>query len=347
MRRRLALIILVLLLGLTQSPVARANDAVLGGKGMSVYPISSPTVQMVSEKVDIEVKEGRSFVSAEFNFKNHGEAVNLLMGFPQGSPPEAEGEFVGDRDLHNFTVEINGQSLKVEPRSGIGPEASEFSDLKYDRWYTWQVNLGPGETARVRNTYWVTNTFDSSGGQLVNYILRTGSVWQDKIEKVELTISVLGTLPYLNQLFSPDFSYQPTSVEIERDRTIVKYILRELEPDRDINLYFLPSSALVMVYQQDPGPLGELARAYAGRDFQRSAELAGKLMAEVSEPWVKGELVQLQGSSLYLLGQWERARSCFAAAGENDPAAAIYLSLIARELGDVHSEEKALLKLNS
>ncbi|MDH7479590.1 MAG: S-layer homology domain-containing protein, partial [Syntrophomonadaceae bacterium] len=240
---------------------------------------------------------------------------------------------------------VNGQSLAVEPRPGIEPEAPELSDLRYNRWYTWQLNLGPGETARVRNTYWVTNTFDSIGGQQVNYILRTGSVWQDKIEKAELTISILGTPPYLNQLSCPDYSYLPTSVEIKGDRTIIRYILRELEPDRDINLYFLPGSALVLVYQQDPGPLGELARAYAGRDFQRSAELAEKMMAAAPQPWVKGELVQLQGSSLYLIGQWERARSCFEAAGENDPAAALYLALIARGLGDARYEEKALLKL--
>ncbi|MDH7480272.1 MAG: hypothetical protein QHH02_09695, partial [Syntrophomonadaceae bacterium] len=110
MQMRLALIILALLSGLALSPAALADDAVLGGRGVSVYPISSPTVQMVSEKVEIEVREGRSFVTTEFYFKNQGEAVNLLMGFPQGSPREEAGEMAGDRDLHDFTVEVNGQS---------------------------------------------------------------------------------------------------------------------------------------------------------------------------------------------------------------------------------------------
>jgi len=38
------------------------DDAVLGGKGNTVYPIFDTSVKMLGENVYIEVKDGKSFV---------------------------------------------------------------------------------------------------------------------------------------------------------------------------------------------------------------------------------------------------------------------------------------------
>lgn len=183
-------IVLYLIFFLMTSSVS-ADDAVLGGKGNTVYPIYDTQVEMLSEQVDIEVKGDKSFIRCEFLFRNTGEKERVMAGFPAYGtlPPSEEREAFGDDiKIYDFKTYVDGKEVKVGLKKGLKEEGNNKEGMYYANWYVWEMTFEKAQVRRVVNTYWVKNGYDSIGGKMIEYVLETGSTWKNSIGYGKITM---------------------------------------------------------------------------------------------------------------------------------------------------------------
>lgn len=100
-KRIIALLLAACLIALALPETALADDATLGGTGISVYPIFDTDVEMEKEIIDIVVKDGCSYVTCQFWFHNTGKSCDLLVGFPTQYPGyyESQEQFDEEKQL--------------------------------------------------------------------------------------------------------------------------------------------------------------------------------------------------------------------------------------------------------
>ncbi|AOT69721.1 tetratricopeptide repeat protein [Geosporobacter ferrireducens] len=222
---------------------AYADDTVLGGTGQTVYPIFDTNVKMMSEQVDIHVRDGKSYVQCTFLFHNTGETEKLLMGFPAyGTLPPREGREAFDDDvgLYAFKSYIDEKEVGVEVRKGLQQKGNNVDPLYYPNWYVWEMEIKKGEIKKVVNSYWMHNTYDSTGGETIQYVLKTGATWKGEIEYGKITI--VFDDPVSPQNFSIlDYELYQSNKNVQvfihpEDKSFIWEFYR-LEPDFDIGLY--------------------------------------------------------------------------------------------------------------
>ncbi len=211
--------------------VANADDAALGRRGETVYPISSQQVRMMAEEVRLKVRPLETLVDVTFTFTNAGAAQDVLMGFPVGRPGNYER---GDFELHDFQTWVDGKRIPAQREKGSKPvetpAGEDHHNLDYPEWYTWTVKFDAGETHTVRNTYRAVNFHTSNGFASTGYILRTGKVWQDTIGSAVVRVSFDGVLPGEITGVSPA-SYRWVGEEMV-------WGFKDFEPNRDVQLVF-------------------------------------------------------------------------------------------------------------
>ena len=240
MKRSILLFILILFCSTRNT---YADDAVLGGSGQTVYPIFDTSVKMMSEQVDIHVKDGKSYVQCTFLFHNTGETEKVQMGFPAyGTLPPREDRQAFDDDvgLYDFKSYIEGREVKTEIRKGLQQEGHNLDPLYFPNWYVWEMEIKKGESKRVVNSYWMHNTYDSMGGEMIQYVLKTGATWKGEIEYGKITVSF--EEPFLPQNFNI-FDYglyennKNVRVTINPEEKAIVWEFYVLEPDFDIGIY--------------------------------------------------------------------------------------------------------------
>ena len=238
-------LICYLVLFLLTTGFAHGDDGVLGGKGNTVYPIFDTAVTMLGENVTIQVAEGRSYVRCEFLFRNTGKSEKTMVGFPaHGTMPDVEDRegFDDDPKLHDFKTFVNGREIPVTLKKGLKEEGNNKDSMYYPNWYVWELEFKENEIHKVVNTYWVMNSYDSMGGEAINYVLRTGATWK-------------GNIPYGRITMAFDTVFDPQDINIwnyqdyRDNRNIMLQVLPEekkliwefydLEPTYDIGIYRL------------------------------------------------------------------------------------------------------------
>ncbi|MBS3994321.1 MAG: hypothetical protein KGZ33_00880 [Alkaliphilus sp.] len=238
--RRLISFLVILLFAME---FAYANDAVLGGKGNTVYPIYDTSVKMLGENVSIKIVDGRSYIRCEFLFINTGKSEKLMVGFPAyGTLPVTEDRvgFEDDLKLYDFKAYVNGKEIPVTIKKGLEEEGNNKDDMYYPNWYVWELEFEENEIHRVVNTYWVKNSYDSMGGQSIDYVLRTGSTWKGNISYGKITME-------LETVFDPQDIVITNFQDYKDNENIRLQVLPEekkliwefydLEPDFDIGIY--------------------------------------------------------------------------------------------------------------
>ena len=186
-------VILVILFVLTVS--VQANDASMGRKGETVYPMEETDVRMVSEDIYVKYNVGsRSVVTCEFVFENAGEAKTVLMGFP--AEEKIWNEIMTEKEqvrLNNFTAALNGTPIEVSEVSGSELDG-EFA--RYTSWYVFEVPFEAGQTLTMTHEYDIVFTSYSTGGTQVGYILTTGSTWNGNIGHTKVTFDFSDMNPW-------------------------------------------------------------------------------------------------------------------------------------------------------
>jgi hypothetical protein len=169
-----------------------------------------PTISMVSEYVDAEMKLDYTAVSAEFTFKNNGAATEVMMYFPldeeylaldsdnfdlieeylaseynvTAEDPVSEMVLPNPKD---FTVEVGDTNVPVElvAKNSLTTNHDQLSISKYARW---SVSFAEDEEKKVTCKYsapYAPESFSWKGQptstRTFKYVLYTGSSWAGPI----------------------------------------------------------------------------------------------------------------------------------------------------------------------
>ncbi len=223
---------------------AMANDATLGGTGITVYPIYDTDVVMEEEIIDILVKDGKTYVDCQFFFYNPCEKTTLLVGFPTQQPGGYESQESLNAEisqdyydefniaqLHRFKTFINGKRVPVEVKKGLKPEGNNTEELYFPQWYTWNMTIEKDERLKVVNSYYMENGFGSEDDEWTEYILRSGATWSGTVGKITVRMRFDG--------YKRESIYfvgmKPTYID---DKGTAIWKAENIEPQEDIEATF-------------------------------------------------------------------------------------------------------------
>lgn len=201
----------ILLIAVTSSQKALANAAQPGvwNAGGTVftmlYPEDSLTfkkVQMQQERIYIQLYKGYAVVKGVYRFRNtSNEKLHFKMGYPVNGI-----YFGGGVDLNQVTLDSLSQfkikaknewlSLLEQPNGDYG-KINSFSD----NWKVWEMAFAPEESQTVE-VYFIVNTnnagvrngYNSERKNAFIYLLESGSVWKNPIEKGNFYVQLMDGL---------------------------------------------------------------------------------------------------------------------------------------------------------
>lgn len=186
-----------------------------------LYPEDSATfkkVQMQREQIFVQLYKGFAVVKGVYLFKNHSnEKLNFKMGYP------VNGIFSGGAknlnqirmdSLSAFKIFENEVQIPVlrEPREQHVGNFQSFSE----NWYVWKMDFEPGQSRKVE-VFFIVSTNDGSVSKGYSkehynaflYLLESGSVWKNPIEKGDFYIQLKdGLTPKDIHGLSQNFNFQ-------------------------------------------------------------------------------------------------------------------------------------------
>ena len=172
-----------------------------GGNSATIYPLQDNNIQMVSEKIELEIdttnKENRDRWNVEitFEFKNHGPKTLIDMAFPDPSYADNfmrhdyyEGRLDTSLYLTNFEAyELNKKTYKpIIRKSTTNPNLPDIPE--YSSVYTWSVPFDSGQTKTIINKYNIKTNSYSTGHKALTYVLKTGALWKGDIKDFSLWV---------------------------------------------------------------------------------------------------------------------------------------------------------------
>jgi len=258
---------------LISSQIARANDTAFGGSASAPYPIHTDEIRMVSEDITIKsnASDGSWIYICEFRFKNVSrKTVNLLMGMPFSKRTKSEDEMInvpkgakappdGQPLVWEFETFVNGRKLRS---TKVIPVANpKIPSMNYKVAYTWPIRFRPGATHRVRNTYKLAYTGDSSGNLYAEYILKTGGLWHDgTIGRSRLKV-IVDDPNFLLKKGAGDEAFAPKpeghKMSFKNNKIVYEWDLKNFKPTEDLMVVFKSSNAVLwidyndMIYKED------------------------------------------------------------------------------------------------
>jgi hypothetical protein len=232
MQGRFWLVGWLLLLGIGNPPAVADDGAMYGVGGSLALMKGHPTVRMVSEEVKIRLPEAE--VEAQFVLRNEGPATWVTIGFPETGggadfPGTDQSSFTG------FRSTVDGKPVRVS--RVIESRGGGMSD--YHFWWVKRVHFARGQTRVVVNRYTGELGFDSGGHRSFTYVLKTGASWKGSIGRARITCDVTGLKGAAPLTFRPEGGIRTG------DR--ITWDLRDLNPNEDIDLYWLPGFHKVRV----------------------------------------------------------------------------------------------------
>jgi hypothetical protein len=156
------------------SSFALADDAAWTYVGGAGNFSNNKQIRMVSERVDVRLRDKRSHFHAEFVFRNEGPATSVQMAFPEaahGHPPKTKGVIRG------FYSTVDGSRVRVKRHA---QKIGSYQGSEYYAVWLKRVHFNANQTRRVAVDYWADN---GDIGDFVqnNYILKTGATWKGNI----------------------------------------------------------------------------------------------------------------------------------------------------------------------
>lgn len=160
-------------------------------------------IQMQEEKIHIQLYKGFAVVKGVYKMVNtSNEKLSFKMGYP------IKGIYNGgDSDLnqvqldsiYKFKVKSNYKDLKIDVK--LQDEMDNVITFNNDNWLTWQMDFAPNETNLIE-VYFIVNTNNAQVARGYNrketntfiYLLESGSVWKQPIEKGTFIIELKDNL---------------------------------------------------------------------------------------------------------------------------------------------------------
>ena len=167
-----------------------ANDAVYrnSGNGSDVFPVNSSNIKMVSEKINITFLD-RYFWKVEMDglFQNIGPSEELQIGFPIDKIYAPIGTNSETTENIDFKTIVDGKEYEITKKNGIINQDLYF--INYPDVYTFAVNFVEGEIKNIKHSFTIPSNIHNDGS-IFKYILRTGALWKDSINKIEIMMTI-------------------------------------------------------------------------------------------------------------------------------------------------------------
>lgn len=207
---------------LCSSNVSQPGVFSSGGSSFTMlFPEDSSTykkVQMQEEVINIQLYKGYAVVKGTYKMVNtSAENLTFTMGYPvKGiyNGGEVYGNEIELDSIYKFKVKSNQQQLSII-ESAIG-KTSKVNTFQNENWLTWKMNFTPNQTNYVE-VYFIVNTnnaqvvkgYSRSNCNAFTYLLESGKVWKQPIEKGNFIIELKDNLKLVNiQGISDYFSFK-------------------------------------------------------------------------------------------------------------------------------------------
>ena len=219
---------LLMAIVLHQKIFANAAQPGIWNAGGTVYTMLYPEdastfkkIQMQQERIFIQLYKGFAVVKGTYVFKiTTNEHLQFKMGYPINgiySGGENDLNQIILDSLSQFKIKANNRwlTLEEEKYTEINTNAQNINAFS-DNWKVWQMLFAPNEIQKVE-VYFIVNTNEARIRKGYNiekrnafiYLLESGNVWKDNIEKGEFYIQLMdGLTPENVQGISNGFGFK-------------------------------------------------------------------------------------------------------------------------------------------
>ena len=232
MKRLLMLIIMMGIISLCLGAFACtcfADGAPLTINGETAFPINNNSVKLESEVINIfyDTGEDGDIHTAEvvFNFENTGDETEVEFGFPN-IVQKAEQRRMNFLEMRNFKVFHYPSMESIDCELLEGGSLPWYSEYRFGSYFNWKLSFKQNEKKSIKVTY------DFFGYRSAGYILRTGALWKDDIDKVDIYVHFNEPAAHAGIYASPhDYYYNGEGIE---------WHYEDIEPDFDIFVHYDP-----------------------------------------------------------------------------------------------------------
>ena len=245
MRRRV--LFAALLYMLLSAGRARANGPEVTFDGSSLYPVDSRVIQLVSEKVDIDLSrpaESEQNARCVYVLRNPSDSTqHFTMAFVTGTlgwSAEYLAEFTTPLKGFAFEVRQDGRGIPVRLLPGWPGATAVYGDSPPDSLPAWSLTIGPRSTSTIRMRYHVEwmGGGDDPGSSYFVYFATPAARWAGRIERASFRVR-LGDGAFVRRLRRTkapwSSSFSPSGYEWRADGVVWNF--RDWEPDTDLRIY--------------------------------------------------------------------------------------------------------------
>jgi hypothetical protein len=177
-------------------------------------PMGIEQVEMLSEKLEIDLHIEYADVSIEYVLHNPGAKVTVEAGFPSAVAVDPYGgvdepmltmkQIAAKLPLENFELKADGKPVKVTVQSDDLklesveqiPTDGEGGGIKVKAWHVFKMDFDKGQTRRVtvkyRNPYFGTYDYVSDDTRLgplsLTYVFSSAAAWAGPIKQGTVTV---------------------------------------------------------------------------------------------------------------------------------------------------------------
>lgn len=214
--------------------------------GGNVKMIKNDDIQMSDEIISFHLYRDHYTVEVNYTFVNEGKSQEVIMGFPN-----AEGGW-NTAPIINFKAFDNDKELAVFRKDDSEKKADKEKGEGQKYYECSKLFFKEGEKKAIKNTYEQIYESDyDSTFMAVNYILKTGSYWKNKIKSIKVYAYFENITPEDLQkrymYFSSDslksggdvvYNFEVTPNKYKFENNIISMHLTDVEPDFDIRFSF-------------------------------------------------------------------------------------------------------------
>lgn len=217
-------------------------------------PMGIEQVEMLSEKLEIDLHIEYADVSIEYVLHNPGAKVTVEAGFPSAvalnlyeevdAPSLTIKQVAKKLALENFELKADGKHVKVTVQSDDLklksaeeiPTDGEGGGIKVKAWHVFKLDFDKGQTRRItvkyRNPYFASYDYVSDDTRLsplsLTYVFSSAAAWAGPIKQGMVTVRALSTDASMLNFSHPK--------RFQKDGDVWRWQFTDLEPTLEDDL---------------------------------------------------------------------------------------------------------------
>lgn len=217
-------------------------------------PLNIEQVQMLSEKLDIDLHIEHAEIRIEYVLHNPGPKSTVEAGFPSAVAVDSYGEVDADPltmkqlaaklPLEDFELKADGKPVKTTIKSDdlkldsveSIPSDGEGGGIKVKAWHVFKLDFAQGQTRKVtvkyRNPYFGSYDYVSDDSMFspltLTYLFSSAAAWNGPIKQGSVTVTAVTANPDSLQFSHPK--------RFERDGNTWRWLFSDFEPTLEDDL---------------------------------------------------------------------------------------------------------------